>query len=126
MTILYRTRISEIGSEVGELLEGGVLILFREGAPPELAEVAVLHQPEVQENRAPEAGDTVAIGGTRLQITAVGSTAWAKALDLGHVTFSFSGAEVAERPGEVCVRPCPAETLAALLLPGAMIEVVGK
>lgn len=126
MTTLYRTRITEIGPEVGDLLEGGVLILFKTGAPPELAEVAVLHEPEIQENRAPEVADCVTIGGTRLQITAVGSTAWAKALDLGHVTFSFGGAATAERPGEICVDACPPEALAAALRPGALIEVVAE
>jgi len=41
--MLLKTSITEIGPDVPELAEAGVLILFAEGSPPELAEVSVLH-----------------------------------------------------------------------------------
>ena len=43
MSIHLKTRITAIGPEVAYLAEGGVLILFADGSPPELAEVSVLH-----------------------------------------------------------------------------------
>ena len=52
MTVLYETTIKEIGPEAADLLEGGVLILFRVGAPRELAEVAVLHEPTIRDATA--------------------------------------------------------------------------
>ena len=42
MEPIYRTEIKEIGPEVPEFLEMGLLITFAVGAPPELS---VLHEP---------------------------------------------------------------------------------
>jgi len=36
--VLLETRVTAIGPEVADLAEGGVVILFADGAPPELAE----------------------------------------------------------------------------------------
>ena len=41
--IYYSTTVTAIGEEVADLLEGGVLILYADGAPPALAEVSVQH-----------------------------------------------------------------------------------
>jgi glucitol/sorbitol PTS system EIIA component len=38
----FRTVVTQVSDEARELVESGVLILFAEGAPPELAEVSVL------------------------------------------------------------------------------------
>ena len=46
MTVLLRTRVTAIGPEVADLAEAGVVILFADGSPPELAEVSVLHMAE--------------------------------------------------------------------------------
>ncbi len=119
MSILYRTIITKIGAEVAELLAGGVLILFADGAPPELAEMAVLHL--VQEGPSvspPRVGATVRIGNLSTRLTAIGDLAWDKARDLGHIVVSFSGASVPERRGELYASPLSAEALAAVLLPG--------
>lgn len=40
----YRTALTAVGPDVPDLLDGGILILFADGAPPELAEVSVLHR----------------------------------------------------------------------------------
>ncbi len=125
MVTLYRTTIREIGTEAPELLDQGVLILFALGAPPELAEVSILHEADHADASAPVAGDALRIDGQLFRITAVGDTAWQKVSELGHVVFSFNGAAMAERPGEICVETATADRLRPLLRPGATIELLG-
>ena len=81
----YKTVISSIGVEVQALLEGGVLILYSEGAPPELAEVSVLHSVEEASRDVPRVGSVLRIGKDSAVVTAVGPTAWNKVSELGHV-----------------------------------------
>ena len=123
MATLFRTVIEEVGPEAIDLLDGGVLILFAAGAPPELAEVSVTHRVEVEANDAPARGSLLRVDGTDFRITAVGVSAWAKVRDIGHVVFSFNGADAAERPGEICVETTASDRLAPLLRPGAAIEI---
>jgi PTS system glucitol/sorbitol-specific IIA component len=122
--VLLETRVTAIGPEVADLAEGGVVILFADGSPPELAEVSVLHK-AVQEPSvdAPPPGASIAIGPVRASVTAVGTTAWAKVLEIGHVVISFNGADAAERPGEICATEVDGETLVAALKPGAIITI---
>lgn len=122
MTTLYHTKISEVGAEAPDMLSGGVLILFKVGAPPELAEVSVLHDPDDNIGAAPRPGDTLAIGTLNLKITAVGDTAWKKVADIGHVVINFNGASRAERPGEICVEARNADEVAPFLVNGAILE----
>lgn len=124
MDVLYRCRATEVGSEVPDLLEGGLLILFGAGVPAELAEISVLHHAEpVQTAHEPRIGDIVSFGNHEVYITALGDRAWVKARDLGHITFSFNGAMVAERPGEICVTALAGADLLAALGPGTVIEL---
>jgi PTS system glucitol/sorbitol-specific IIA component len=44
MSLIWKTEITDVGPEVADLAEGGVVIFFASGAPPELAEVSVLHR----------------------------------------------------------------------------------
>jgi PTS system glucitol/sorbitol-specific IIA component len=122
MTTLYHTKISEVGAEAPDMLVGGVLILFKVGAPPELAEVSVLHDPDAKMGAAPKPGNMLAIGKLQLKITAVGDTAWKKVADLGHVVINFNGAARAERPGEICVEACDADAVSKYLTPGTILE----
>ncbi len=122
---LFRTTITAIGAEAGELIEAGVLILFQNGAPPELAEVSVLHDNASRIGRVPVGGDIVRIGAAEFRITAVGETAWQKVADIGHVVFGFSGAQVAERPGEICLEAVEPAAVLAALAPGAVLEILG-
>lgn len=122
MNTLYRTTISEVGPEAPDMLSGGVLILFEHGAPPELAEVSVMHRPAAKPGNAPSPGAILAIGDFTVKVTAVGDTAWKKVADLGHVVISFNGASSAERPGEICVETRDADEIAAALKPGAVLE----
>jgi PTS system glucitol/sorbitol-specific IIA component len=124
MTVLLRTRVTAIGPEVADLAEGGVIILFTDGAPPELAEVSVLHRTEQgPSEEAPQAGASIAIGALAATITAMGASAWAKVREIGHVVITFNGAASAERPGEICASPVAANALVAALKPGAIITI---
>ena len=121
---IYLTEVTEIGPEVAEFLEAGLLILFEAGAPPELAEIAVLHQPiSGPRENPPEAGDILAIGSRAFRITAVGYKAWQNIQDLGHAVFKFSGLQEAELPGEIYLEARGAEDLDDLVQPGARMEI---
>ena len=124
MSVLLRTRVTEIGPEVADLAEGGVVILFADGSPPELAEVSVLHKAEAgPSDDAPTKGASIAIGGLTASITAVGPAAWAKVREMGHVVINFNGASEAERPGEICAEQVDSQALIAELKAGAVIVV---
>jgi PTS system glucitol/sorbitol-specific IIA component len=99
----YKTVISEVGPEVRDLLEGGVLILYADGAPPELAEVSVLHRAEQAHAEAPRAGSQN---------------------EMGHVVINFNGSSAAERPGEICAQPVDTDALLACIRSGTVIEIV--
>jgi glucitol/sorbitol PTS system EIIA component len=119
----YKTVISEVGPEVGDLLAGGVLILYAHGAPPELAEVSVLHRVEAAHEQAPQVGSKLRIGEVSAFVTAVGPTAWHKVNELGHVVINFNGSAAAERPGEICAQPVDVAELLACIRSGAVIEI---
>jgi PTS system glucitol/sorbitol-specific IIA component len=124
MSVLLRTRVTAIGPEVADLAEGGVVILFADGSPPELAEVSVLHQTEAGPSAdAPTRGASIDIGGVTAEITAVGPSAWDKVRDIGHVVINFNGAAEAERPGEICASAVDAQALVGALKTGAVIVV---
>jgi PTS system glucitol/sorbitol-specific IIA component len=102
----YRTTVVSVGPEAGDMLAGGVLILYAEPLPDALADVSVVHRPD---QRAPEisgeltigVGDVVSVGGHELTITAVGDIA-AKNLDeLGHVVLYVDQPDQKLLPGAV-------------------------
>ncbi|OQM77288.1 PTS glucitol/sorbitol transporter subunit IIA [Manganibacter manganicus] len=124
MTVLLRTRVTEIGPEVADLAEGGVVILFADGSPPELAEVSVLHKVEEGPSAgAPGVGASIVIGAVSATITAIGATAWDKVQEMGHVVISFNDAANAERPGEICASAVETEKLVAALQQDAVITI---
>jgi PTS system glucitol/sorbitol-specific IIA component len=120
---IYLTEVTELGPEVAEFMEAGLLILFQAGAPPELAEIAVLHEPISRREDPPEPGDVLAIGPQEFRITAVGSKAWQNIQDLGHAVFRFSGSVEAELPGEIHLEERGAEDLAGTVRPGVRVEI---
>ena len=120
----YRTTISQVGPEVADLLEGGVLILFAEGAPAELAEVSVLHAvAEGPTREGPGVGAALRIGDVEASLTAIGEYAWNKIADMGHVVINFDGAAQSSRPGELSASPVPTERLGPAVRPGAIITI---
>lgn len=104
--IYYSTILTEIGEEVPDLLDSGVLILYADGAPAALAEVSVQHCVDGDTSlQPPPVGARITLGELTTRVSAVGSSAWDKVRDLGHVVINFNGAAQAERPGEICVEP---------------------
>ena len=124
MAIYLKTQITSVGPDVSDLAEGGVVILFADGAPPELSEVSVLHRPEAgPTEEAPKVGEPITIGAIETRITAVGETAWKKVVDLGHVVVNFNGDVSTERPGEICAAIVDCGALKAALAVGETITI---
>jgi glucitol/sorbitol PTS system EIIA component len=121
---IYLTEVTKIGPEVVELLEeAGTLILFEEGAPPELAEMSVLHEHTERRDEPPEVGDTMVIGDREFRITAIGESAWKNMLQLGHASFKFNGAQEVELPGEICLEGAGSENIVESIQPGTRMEI---
>ena len=120
----FGTIVTAVSDEARELVEGGVLILFAEGAPPELAEVSVLHRVTTEPTAAPPAvGATLHVAGFPARITAMGEYAWKKMAEIGHVVINFNGATDSPRPGEIAVAQVDLTAMAEALLPGAEIAI---
>jgi PTS system glucitol/sorbitol-specific IIA component len=118
------TEITAIGPEAAEMAEGGIVILFADGAPPELAEVSVLHKTAQEPSDAePPIGSSVRFGALQVKITGIGPTAWAKMKSMGHIVFAFNGGDGSDRPGEICVTEVPLRDLLAQLKAGNKISV---
>ena len=106
--IKYEARLTAIGPLVAEFTQAGIWVLFREGAPEEVAEFALLH--DGQTLHAPVApGDQLWLGADVFQILAVGEVANTNLGNLGHLVLKFNGQTAPELPGDVCVeaRPLP-------------------
>ncbi len=124
MAMLFQTIITDVGPEVASLAEGGVLILFAEGSPPELAEVSVLHaMKHVDLDRPPMVGHTIAIGNVTATLTAIGDLAWKKVFEMGHVVINFNGQTSNLRPGEICASALNPDDLVATLTVGQTITI---
>ena len=121
--MFLKTTITAIGPDVSDLVESGVLILFAEGAPPELAEVSVLHKVDNMSDAAPKAGAKISVGNLSANITAIGPAAWKKVLDIGHVVINFNDAKSAERPGEICATMLAPADIMANLKAGNVISI---
>jgi PTS system glucitol/sorbitol-specific IIA component len=118
------TEVTNVGPEVEELLEeAGTLVLFEEGAPPELAEMSVLHEHSESREDPPEVGDMMVIDGREFRITAVGDSAWKNMLKLGHASFKFNGAEEVELPGEICLEEPGSGDIGESIRPGVRLEI---
>lgn len=105
---IYELTITAIGPLVEEFTEAGMWVFFRDDAPAELAEFALLHRAEApREPVAP--GQTLEIDGQRYMITAVGAVANENLSNLGHLVLKANGAPEVEMPGDVCIeaRPLP-------------------
>ena len=98
----YSSEITGFGAEAFEFLEPELalnfVIIFNEDAPPELAELAILHK-KADVIADPAKGDILMIGEHVYTITAVGSEAPQTLRELGHCTLAFCGGEEALRPG---------------------------
>lgn len=98
----YSSEITGFGPEAFEFLEPELalnfVIIFNEDAPPELAELAILHKKE-KLIAPPAKGDILMVGENVYTITAVGDEVKHTLAELGHCTLAFGGGEEAFRPG---------------------------
>lgn len=98
----YDVTITGLGDMALEFLapemEMQFVILFNESAPPELAEMAILHTEEPL-TEAPAPGDTLVLGTKTYKVTAVGDEAIQTLTELGHCTLAFKGDSEPYRPG---------------------------
>ena len=100
MTEHFRTIVTRVSPEALELVEGGILILFADGAPAELAEVSVLHRVgQGRRRKRPPSATNLRIGDLSTRVTAVGEFAWQKIDDMGHVVINFDGRGRSASPG---------------------------
>lgn len=124
MTVHLKTQITAVGPDVADLAEGGVLILFADGSPAELAEVSVLHRPSVEaDSEGPAIGAPITIGDVTAKITAIGPIAWNKVVEIGHVVINFNDATEADRPGEICATAVDSAALVNALSVGGTISI---
>lgn len=96
----YHAVITGLGADAMVFFEQGenFIILFNDNAPPDLADISVLHSIE-QWNGVPQVGDTVLFCDKVFTITAIGDEAEYTLRELGHCTLSFTGEDTPERPG---------------------------
>lgn len=94
----YNVKIVEIGAMALEFLSDDMLIIFNDNAPPELADISVIH--EIGELIGEvELGDRVTICDEEYIVTAVGSEVNHTLSTMGHCSLKFDGAETAQLPG---------------------------
>lgn len=96
----YKTEIIQIGEMVEDFLKDKLLIVFDETAPPELAEIAVVHTKN-ELSKDVDLGDTIQFGQYFYEVTAVGEEANKTLLSMGHCSFSFTGEDQAKLPGQI-------------------------
>lgn len=96
----YKSVITGIGEMALDFLNDNIIIIFNDNAPPELAEISVLHsiEPVHQDIKA---GDILLIGGNEYRVTAVGEEANKTFRSMGHCTFKFTGKTEVELPGQI-------------------------
>lgn len=98
MKLIYKTIITNVGNQAKELFEQDMFIIFKEDVPEYLSDYCFLHAEnnlisEIENN------DIVKIGDEVYKVTAVGSVVNENLLNLGHITFKFSGEFDATIPG---------------------------
>lgn len=100
--IKYSAKFTQIGPLVSEFVDNGILVLFGDNAPEELAEFAVLHDgKKLSKPVAP--GDHIVIGLNTFLVLAVGEVANLNLENLGHLVLKFNGQSSVEMPGDVCL-----------------------
>jgi len=100
--IIYHSVISGVGEFTTDVLAGGMLITFKEGAPADLADYCFTHSHgELMADLV--VGQIIKLGELSYPITAVGEVATTNFRELGHITIRFDGEHCAELPGTVHV-----------------------
>ncbi|HDX1192358.1 TPA: PTS glucitol/sorbitol transporter subunit IIA [Pasteurella multocida] len=111
MKTLYQSRFIQIGNFAAEALDDGMLITFKQGVPEDIADYCYIHtHGELHENL--QLGDQVNFNEEPYYITALGDVANLNFKELGHVTWRFDGAVVAEFPGSIHLQGPPPKSVA--------------
>lgn len=101
--VIYHSKIDLIGEFAQEALADGMLILFKNGAPADLADYCFVHSHDDLKQDL-QVGQTLQLGNHIYHITAVGDVANINFRQLGHITLRFDGSSQAELPGTVHVK----------------------
>lgn len=115
---IYRVTVTRIGAMAGEFMAQGMIVLFDENAPPELAEISILHSKGTVEGSI-RPGHFFSINDSVYRVTAVGYKVEENLSKLGHITVKFDGKTSPELPGDLHVE---AKDVPAIN-PGDVIEI---
>lgn len=96
----YQTTITGFGDMALDFLNEDMLIIFNNNAPPELAEISVLHTIENMIENV-KVGDTFLICDDKYIVTAVGDEALYTLRTMGHCSIKFDGAKIPQLPGTI-------------------------
>ncbi|GAB2546126.1 PTS glucitol/sorbitol transporter subunit IIA [Gracilibacillus alcaliphilus] len=88
MSVIYQSKIVEIGASCQEMLEAGMLIIFHENVPAELKDIAAVHQ-ENNWHGEVHVGDKVYLGEQVYTVKKVGNKVNETLHALGHCTIKF-------------------------------------
>ncbi len=114
----YVTTVTSVGELADQFFEAGIVVLFGEGVPEELADFAVVHRPSVTTGGlAP--GDRITLGTEVVTVLAVGDVADENLVNLGHLSLKRNGEREAALPGDVCCDEGPIPELS----PGDEIRI---
>lgn len=117
--VKYHSVVVSVGEMAEEFRSAGILVLFGEGVPEELADVSVVHRADTTTGGlAP--GDIVLIHDERIEVLAVGDVANENLSNLGHLVLKRNGETAAALPGDVCATEGPLPSL----VPGDEITIV--
>ncbi|TSJ90690.1 PTS glucitol/sorbitol transporter subunit IIA [Gilliamella apicola] len=101
--VIYQSKINQIGEFAPDALADGMLILFKNGAPSDLADYCFVHSHDDLKQDI-QSGQVFQIGKHAYQITSVGDVANTNFRELGHITLKFDGSNKAELPGTIHVK----------------------
>lgn len=118
MAVVYDTVVTAVGEQAGTFFAEGVVILFGEDAPEELAEYSVIHRPTVTAGGVAP-GAVVELADEQLHVLAVGDVADDNLVNIGHLVLKRNGADAAALPGDVCCDAGPIPPLA----PGDRVRI---
>ncbi|MEZ5086654.1 MAG: PTS glucitol/sorbitol transporter subunit IIA [Tessaracoccus sp.] len=98
---LWSTTVSLVGSEAGDMIEAGVLILFGHPVPEALAEFSVVHDGATPLVRSLRPGDGFHIAGQTYILDEVGDRACDNLTALGHVVVYVNQPQQTLLPGAI-------------------------
>jgi PTS system glucitol/sorbitol-specific IIA component len=99
----YKTTVTSFGELYAEFYEQGMIVVFNNNAPGELAELSALHTAATLDKDV-KPGDTVLLGNKKYTVSAVGKEANYTLGKMGHCTFVFTGAKKAELDGHIVLK----------------------